>query len=128
MFLHFKVACREFIIIILYCFLLTYKHFDKVKDIIIKQEWQHLTIKEKLKKNQTDEQTLRIYIEWLHIRYLTAKGIILQSLTSIGQFKHALINVESYGRTDGPILIIEKLCLKSILQNTIKCTDRQIDR
>ncbi len=57
-----------------------------------------------------------IYLLWvapLFTRYLIAKGIIPESLSSIGQFLHAEINEKdltiSYGRTDGRTLIIEKL-------------------
>ena len=43
--------------------------------------------------------------------YWTVTGIIMQSLVSIGQFKHAWIKDKSYPykRTYGPNLIIEKL-------------------
>ena len=49
----------------------------------------------------------------LFTRYQTTKGIIPQSLSSIGQFYHAEINEKdltvSYGRTDGLNLIVEKI-------------------
>ena len=49
----------------------------------------------------------------LFTRYLTAIGIIPESLNSIGQFLHAEINEKdltiSYGDTDGLTLNVEKL-------------------